>query len=76
MYVRGAKLVSILIKSNVIAFKIDILAFVVIAGVIGAVCGRLINRKLSDKAEYGIYTSIQAIVIIMCIISIVRSLFT
>lgn len=72
---QSAKLFSIGENFGIAAFDIRILIFVVIAGVIGAVCGRIINKKLSDKAVNRVYTAIQFIVIIMCGINIFRSLF-
>ena len=69
---QGAKLVSIVFVSGIDSFKIKALIFVAAAGVFGAFCGRMINKKLSDKAVNRVYTAIQIIVIIMCLINISR----
>ena len=69
-----AKLITISCRFGIEAFNIKILAFVVFAGVISAICGRMINKKLSDKAVNRVYTAIQFVVIIMCSINIFRSI--
>ncbi|MBR3738431.1 MAG: sulfite exporter TauE/SafE family protein [Eubacterium sp.] len=71
---QGAKLLST--GSAVFsAFSTNICLFVVAAGVFGALCGRMINKKLSGKAVGSVYTAVQIIVIIMCALNICRSLF-
>ncbi|MBQ9531999.1 MAG: sulfite exporter TauE/SafE family protein [Eubacterium sp.] len=75
LFCQFMKLISIVFNHGAQAFNMKILIFVVIAGVIGALCGRIINRKLSDKAVNGVYTAVQVIVIAMCFVNIYRSIF-
>ena len=72
---QSAKLVSIGCRFGIGAFDISILAFVVAAGVIGAICGRMINKKLSEKAVGRVYTFVQILVIIICSFNIIKTVF-
>lgn len=69
---QAAKFASIIIHSGTSPFAIKLLPFMVAAGVAGAITGRAVNKKLSDRAVNNVYTSIQVIVIAMCIINIIR----
>ncbi len=71
LFCQGAKLLSIGIILFA-AFDTNLYIFVVIAGVIGALCGRAINKKLSERGVNGVYTFVQVIVIMMCGFNICR----
>ena len=67
-----SKIASITVNSGIEAFGIKLLPFVVIAGVLGAVIGRMINKKASDKTVEKLFIAVQGIVIIMCTVNIIR----
>ncbi len=69
---QSTKVITILIHNGTSAFALKLLPFIVIAGVIGAIIGRTINKKASEKTVNTLFVSIQFIVVLMCTINIVR----
>lgn len=70
-----SKISSIIINNGFGVFAIKLLPFVVIAGLVGAIIGRTINKKASDKTVEKLLIGVQVIVIVMCSINIIRYAF-
>lgn len=67
-----SKISSIIINNGISSFAIKLLPFVVIAGLVGAIIGRWINKKASDKTVEKLFIAVQTIVIVMCTVNIIR----
>lgn len=75
LFAQGTKLISVAAK-DVSAFNLKLLPFVIIAGILGALLGRTINKKVNDKAVNSCFIAVQVIIIILCIFNIVKYTFT
>ncbi len=71
LFAQGTKLISIAAK-DVSSFGIGLLPFVIIAGICGALVGRTLNKKVSDKAVNNCFIAVQIIIIILCCFNIIR----
>ena len=71
LFAQGMKLLSITIK-DISAFNIKLLPFVIIAGICGALIGRGLNKKASDKTVNSCFIAIQLVIIILCLFNIIR----
>lgn len=73
LFAQGTKLISVAVKDSS-AFGIKLLPIVILTGVCGAVIGRAVNRRLSDKAVGRCFTAVQIIIILLCIFNIAKYL--
>ncbi len=71
---QATKVAAIAFQSGTASFEIKILPFVIIAGILGALGGRTVSKKTSEKSISLLFTVIQIIVLVMCCINIARSL--
>ena len=71
LFAQGTKLCFVAIK-DISSFNIKSLPFIVIAGVCGALIGRAINKKLSEKAVNNCFIAVQIIIIGLCLFNIIR----
>lgn len=71
LFAQGTKLISIALK-DISSFGIKLLPFVIVAGICGALIGRTLNKKASDKTVNLCFIAIQIMIIIMCIFNILK----
>ena len=73
LFAQGTKLISVAVK-DASAFEINLLPLVIITGICGALIGRTVNRRLSDKAVNRCFIAVQILIIILCVFNIVKYL--
>ena len=73
LFAQGTKLISIAVK-DAPSFNIKLLPFVIAVGVCGALIGRAVNKKISDKAVNRCFIAVQIIIIALCVFNIVKNL--
>lgn len=71
LFAQGTKLISIAVKDASV-FNIKLLPFVIITGICGAVLGRTLNKKASDKTVNRCFIAVQIVIILLCIFNIVK----
>ncbi len=71
LFAQGTKLASIAVK-DVSSFNIKLLPYVIIAGICGALLGRMFNKKASDKAVNSCFIAVQMLIILLCLFNIVK----
>ena len=73
LFAQGTKLITIAAKDTS-AFGIKLLPFVIIAGICGALLGRTLNKKASDKTVNNCFIAVQVLIIILCLFNVIRYL--
>lgn len=74
LFAQGTKLISIAVK-DFSSFNIKLLPYVIIAGICGALLGRTLNKKASDKTVNNCFIAVQIIIILLCAFNIIKFLF-
>ena len=74
LFAQGTKLISIAVK-DLSSFNIKLLPYVIIAGICGALLGRALNKKASDKTVNNCFIAVQIIIILLCAFNIIKFLF-
>lgn len=72
VFAQAAKLVTVVATLGTAAFAIDLLPFVIVTGVIGALIGKAINKRLSDEGVNRCFLAVQILVVVLCAVNIVR----
>ncbi len=71
LFAQGTKLITVAVK-DASSFNIRLLPYVIIAGICGALLGRTLNKKASDKAVNSCFIAVQVMIIILCLFNIVK----
>lgn len=63
-------LLSSIITGKIPDFSIGILILMASGGILGAVCGRIINKKLDSRAVDRLFIALMAVIILICIYNV------
>lgn len=72
IFSQATKLITMTIEQGFGIYNIDILIFVVIAGVCGALIGRFLSKKISEKGVKVCFLCAQIVIVALCIYNIVK----
>lgn len=72
IFSQATKLITMTIEQGFAIYNIDIIIFVVIAGVCGALIGRFLSKKVSEKGVKVCFLCAQVLIVGLCIYNIVK----
>ncbi len=71
LFSQSAKLISVAIR-DISSFNIKLLPFIVLTGLCGALIGRTLNRKASNKTVNRCFIAVQILILLLCIFNIIK----
>ncbi|MBQ9227957.1 MAG: sulfite exporter TauE/SafE family protein [Eubacterium sp.] len=71
LFAQGTKLIHLAVK-GIAAFEIKLLPYVIAAGILGALTGRMLNKTASNKVVRQIFITVQVMIIILCLFNIIK----
>lgn len=72
IFSQATKITTMLITNGVEAFAMWLVPLVIVAGVVGALLGKAITKKLTDKGVKNFFVGAQIFIVLLCVVNIVR----
>lgn len=72
IFSQATKITSMMITNGIQSFAMWIVPLVIVAGVVGALLGKAITKKLTDKGVQKFFVGAQILIVVICIVNIVR----